>query len=202
MGSPWLMGDLTPWQTRLTLATMAPSRKLWLLSLVIAPLLTGSAIRAAEAPSQLTHAERMANSRGIVEHVRGNLGDTIMRMEAARAAHDVAKVNFIMEQLTALKGLMRIVEQSDVALQEALLREDEPAAKHEEAKLAIAIEKAAKVALEAASFVGDVEIYSGDTQVEVVINTPEGQTTYTVNFNSLFPTVIMSSRPPAASPFS
>src|ERR1700722_14508904 len=87
---------------------------------------------AGEAAPKASAADRMASSRITVESVRAALGKSLAALEAARQERDVAKVNFISEKVIALKGLLRIAEQADVNLQEALLKHDDAAADHEE----------------------------------------------------------------------
>jgi hypothetical protein len=149
-----------------------------------------------------TDAERMAASRASVDSVRASLGRVLKQLEAARQERDVGKVNFINEKSVALKGLMRIAEQSDINLQEALLKHDASAAAHEEQKLAIASGKSAQLAAESDSYSGDAEIYTGDTKVEMSTDDEASNTQDDVDISALFPSVLtFSARPTAASPY-
>ena len=49
-------------------------------------------------------------------------GDVLKSLEEARSEKDVLKLNCVNEKLTQIKGLLRVVQQSDVSLQEAVAK--------------------------------------------------------------------------------
>lgn len=118
-------------------------------------------------------------------------------LEEAREERDVVKLNCVNEKLTAVKGLLRISETSDVALREALARRDPDAAAHEFEKIAIAARKVEQLRAESEACVGELAVYSGDTQVEVVVN---GEPPAPADPAATPPTIDVVVRPPAASP--
>ena len=85
--------------------------------------------------------EKLAPVVAVGQRMRSALSDVLGRLEEARATKDVVKLNCVNEKLTQVKGLLRISEQSDVALQEAVARKDTTAAEHEYTKVTIARDK-------------------------------------------------------------
>lgn len=150
--------------------------------------------------ARLSAAERMANSRAVVEAIRAKLGQALETLQAARQARDVAKVNFITEKTVALKGLMRIAQQADVNLQQALIANDEDAAAHEEGRLSISQGRTEQVAAETLAFVGDMDVYTGGTRVEMTVS-GDSLKTPPIDLATLFPPIIGPLRPPPASPY-
>ncbi|MEM6733319.1 MAG: hypothetical protein AAF658_17295 [Myxococcota bacterium] len=118
-------------------------------------------------------------------------------LEEAREERDVVKLNCINEKLTAVKGLLRISEASDLNLREALARRDPDASGHEFEKIAIAARKVDQLRAESEACVGELAVYSGDTQVEVVVS---GEPTAQPDPAASPPVIDVVVRPPAASP--
>ena len=88
-------------------------------------------------------------------------------LEAARGDKDIVKLNCINEKLASIKGLLKISEQADVALQEAVARRDKETADHEFTKVSIASQKVESLSIEAEGCAGEALHYTGDTRVEV-----------------------------------
>jgi hypothetical protein len=95
---------------------------------------TATLERAAEVPDK----EKVTRSNAAVSRMRSVLTEVLGRLEEARATKDVVKLNCVNEKLTQVKGLLRISEQSDVALQEAVAKKDTTASEHEYSKVSIA----------------------------------------------------------------
>lgn len=88
--------------------------------------------------------------------------------QIARQAKDVIKLNCVNEKLTAVKGLLKMSEQADVAMQEALARRDEETSRDEYDKITIARGKVDQLLSESEACVGELSVYTGDTIVEMV----------------------------------
>src|SRR5208283_817769 len=112
--------------------------------------------------------DKAVRSKLAIEHMRQILTKIIQHLEEARRERDVVKLNCVNEKLTAVKGLLRISEQSDVSMQEALARRDPENAAHEFEKIAIAERKCEVLLAETESCIGELSVYAGDTQTEVV----------------------------------
>jgi len=141
-------------------------------------------------------AQKPARSRDAVAKMREILTRVIKLLEEAREERDVVKLNCVNEKLTAIKGLLRVSEQADVLLQEALARRDTEISSHEFEKIMIAEHKSDQLATESEGCVGEQAVYAGDTEVEVVIEGGAPEDT-TDNFGG----IEVITRPPAASPY-
>ena len=105
--------------------------------------------------------------------MRGALKDVLGRLEEARATKDVVKLNCVNEKLTQVKGLLRISEQSDVALQEAVSRKDTTASEHEYSKVSIARSKVDQLRSEAEQCIGQLA-FRTDENLTVEVQVPSG----------------------------
>lgn len=149
-----------------------------------------------EPETNVPDAEKPGRSKEALARMREILTRIIKMLEEAREERDVVKLNCVNEKLTAVKGLLRIAEQSDVMLQEALARRDAEISGHEFEKIMIASQKCGQLATEAEGCVGELAVYAGETEVEVVIeNMPEGDESDNVGGIDII------TRPPSASPY-
>jgi len=137
------------------------------------------------------------HSRQAVDRMREILSRMLKYLEEAREEKDVIKLNCVNEKLTAVKGLLKISEQADVGLQEAVARRDVEASAHEFEKVSIAQRKSEQLLAESEACVGELAVYSGDTEVEVVIeNAAKSDPTRDTGEGSM-----ILNRPPPASPY-
>ena len=98
------------------------SRVAWL---ALACLLVASTARAqTTAAIGLTDAEKLERSGQSLEKMKAALKQVLSRVEDARNEKDVVKLNCVNEKLTSLKGLLRVAEQADIALHEAIANKD------------------------------------------------------------------------------
>ncbi len=123
-----------------------------------------------EPVEQVPDPEKAAEADTYIAEMKSVLKTVLGFLEEARAERDVVKLNCVNEKLTAVKGLLRISESSDLTLREALARRDSAAASHEFEKIAIAARKVEQLRAESEGCVGELAVYSGDTSVEVVIS--------------------------------
>jgi hypothetical protein len=143
---------------------------------------------------------RIVAARAKVDTLRSQLIAVVKLLEQARAERDMVKLNSINDQLTSLKGLIRVAEQAELNLEEALLKHDDEAASREEEKLKIASVKSTALVQQAANAVGEVSVYSGETVVDVVQT--EREKPGTRDIVRVYPPIIVAGeRPPAASPY-
>ena len=125
--------------------------------------------RAADIPD----AEKLSRSRDAVGRMRSVLTEVLGRLEEARATKDVVKLNCVNEKLTQVKGLLRISEQSDVALQEAVAKKDSTASEHEYSKVSIARSKVEQLRGEAEQCIGQLA-FRTDENLTVEVEVPSG----------------------------
>jgi len=123
-----------------------------------------------EKASDVPDAQKLSRSAAAVSQMRAALKVVLGKLEDARNTKDVVKLNCVNEKLTQVKGLLRISEQSDVALQEAVAKKDEPAADHEYTKVTIAQSKVEQLRTEAEQCIGQLAFRTDENlSVEVLV---------------------------------
>ena len=125
------------------------------------------------APEMLDRADKdVARMKQVLKQVLG-------RLEEARGEKDIVKLNCVNEKLTQIKGLLKVAEQADISLQEAVARKDE-GADSDFAKVGIARGKVDQLRVEAEECVGQLAyVVDERTQVEVEVpkDLPRGDPT-------------------------
>lgn len=147
--------------------------------------------------SKIPDPEKVKTSAESVGRMRGALKDVLQKLEEARNTKDVVKLNCVNEKLTQIKGLLRISEQSDVQLQEAVARKETATAEHEFTKVTIARSKVEQLRAEAEQCIGQLAFRTDENlsvEVEVPDYLPPGDPT------QMPPPISIDSRPPPASP--
>lgn len=147
--------------------------------------------------SKVPDAEKVKTSADSVGRMRSALKDVLQKLEEARNTKDVVKLNCVNEKLTQIKGLLRISEQSDVALQESVARKETATAEHEFTKVTIARSKVDQLRAEAEQCIGQLAFRTDENlsvEVDVPNYLPPGDPT------QVQPPTTISSRPPPASP--
>jgi hypothetical protein len=153
-------------------------------ALLVAVLLLGVGFARAQGPakpatttlekaSEVPDKEKISRSSAAVTRMRSVLSEVLGRLEEARATKDVVKLNCVNEKLTQVKGLLRISEQSDVALQEAVARKDATAAEHEYSKVTIAKGKVEQLRNESEQCIGQLA-FRTDENLTVEVEVPSG----------------------------
>lgn len=166
---------------------------------VVLTVLASSSAFAQTAPGRtqvLSDKEKLARSTEHLRVMRQGLKIVLGKLEEARDSKDVVKLNCVNEKLTNIKGLLRISEQADVALQEAVAKREEQAAEHEFTKINIARSKVEQLRAEAEQCVGLLAFEVGETTVEV--EEPEDLPATDPTLTPEQPPVV--SRPPPMSP--
>ena len=108
-----------------------------------------------EAGSGLTDAQKVQKADENIIRMKQVLKQVISRLEDARTERDIVKLNCVNEKLTQVKGLLRVSEQADIALQEAAARKDE-GADAEYQKIAIARLKVEQLRAEVEECIGQL----------------------------------------------
>ncbi len=151
-----------------------------------------------EPEKKLSDKEMLQKSQEYIKKMKGIYKEILSLLEDARKEKDVVKINCINENLTAIKALLKIAEQSDVELQEAVIKKDEIVAQHEYEKVEIAYQKAKSLNQEANACAGKISMTPGETKVEV-----EEPKDITERDPTEEPKkdIIVVERPPRASPY-
>ncbi len=151
-----------------------------------------------EQAAELGDQQKLELASQYLADMKSVLRSTLGLLKTAREEKDVIKVNCVNEKLTNIKGLLRISEQADITLQEAVAKGERDTATHEFHKIAISHQKIKVLKTEAEQCVGELAFAVGKTTVEVEVNedvVPEQDPTQV----ELPETPVV--RPPAASPY-
>jgi hypothetical protein len=147
----------------------------------------------AEEQEQISDKEQLSRASANLDRMRGWLKDVLQRLEEARKEKDIVKLNCVNEKLTQLKGLVRVGEQSEIALQENVAKGDEGNARHEYAKVDLATQRAQQLRADAEQCIGQLA-YVVDEKTVVTVEVPEGlpepDTSTTTALTSLNPPVL------------
>jgi hypothetical protein len=120
--------------------------------------------------------EKLEASADHVARMKVSLKHVLFRVEEARNEKDVVKLNCANEKLTQMKALLRVAEQADLALHEAISKGD-VGAESEFTKIGIARAKVDALRAESDLCVGQVAyVVDQKTMVEMVqpSNLPDG----------------------------
>jgi hypothetical protein len=164
-----------------------------LAALAQGPAQPSSLEKAAEIPDP----EKIQRSAEALQRMREVLRDVLGKLEEARNTKDVVKLNCVNEKLTQIKGLLRISEQADVSLQEAVAKKEASSAEHEFIKVTIARQKVDQLRAEAEECIGQLA-FRTDENLTVEVETPQDLPQTDVTHPEALPPVTV--RPPPASP--
>lgn len=115
----------------------------------------------------LSSPERVEQAQARVEAMQAVLASTNELLEKVRQEEqDLIKLNCINEKLAAMKGFIKVSEQSYVNLTEAVSRSDIEAEVHHYTLIAIANQKVQDLGDEALTCVGETQVFAGDTEVD------------------------------------
>jgi len=120
--------------------------------------------------SNLSDAEKIERSAEAVNRMKAGLKQVLGRVEEARKEKDVVKLNCVNEKLTQIKGLLKVAEQADIALSEALASR-QPSADAEFAKINIARGKVDGLKADAEQCIGQLA-YIIDEKTTVDVSQP------------------------------
>ncbi len=122
-------------------------------------------------PDAIPDAQKLALSTRAIAKMRAGLASVMKSLDEARRSRDVVKLNCVNEKLTELKGLLRISEQADVALQEAVATRNEVGVRHEFTKLDIAGGRADTLQRESSQCIGQLA-FRTDENLSVEVEEP------------------------------
>ena len=145
--------------------------------------------------AEISDEMKLSNSQQYIGRMRKILTQVLKHLEEARHDRDIIKLNCVNDKLTAVKGLLKISEQANINLQEAIVRRDIEVAAYEYDKITIALSKIELQLAESEACVGEAAVYSGDTQIELVYDNEDKSQ------DDIDAAHDVDLRPPAASPF-
>ncbi len=150
-----------------------------------------------ERVSGLADADKLKRADEAIDRMKELLRQVLSRLEDARNEKDVVRLNCINEKLTQMKALLKVAEQSDVALQEAAARRDE-ATEAEFQKISIAKVKVEQLRADTEECIGQLA-FVVDEKTTVEVETPRDLPLYDLTRRSPPPPPV--ARPPPASRF-
>jgi hypothetical protein len=140
-----------------------------LFGLCVGVLLASSAgAQGAALPKGASDADKLEASAEHIARMKTSLKQVLGRVEEARTEKDIVKLNCANEKLAQVKALLKVAEQADIALHEAISNHD-ATADTEFSKVAIARTKVEGLRAEADQCIGQLAyIVDEKTTVEVV----------------------------------
>lgn len=147
--------------------------------------------------SVLSDPQKLAQADEHLDRMKQVLKQIIGRLEEARSERDIVRLNCVNEKLTQVKGLLKVSEQADIALQEAVARRDQ-AADAEYQKIAIARAKVDQLRAETEECMGQLA-FAVDEKTTVEVEQPRDLPDQDLTRRE--PPPPMVSRPPPASPY-
>jgi hypothetical protein len=125
----------------------------------------------AQESERLSDKEKVSRADDAVAVMQKTLREVLQRVEEARKERDLVKLNCVNEKLTQVKALLRIAEQSYIALQESVARAAEDGAQHEFAKIEIARQRVTELRAESEQCIGQLA-YVVDEKTVVTVEVP------------------------------
>jgi hypothetical protein len=149
-----------------------------------------------ERSNEIADADKIKNSSQSLKRMREVMNEVFSKLKEARDSNDVVKAACVNESLTQIKALVRISEQADVAMQEAISSRNTSRAEDEYTKLTIAPRKVEDLRAKAEECMGQLAFQTVGLTVEVEEpkDLPQNDVT-----NPPLPPPLMV-RPPPASP--
>ena len=151
----------------------------------------------AQATSGLSDKQKLEQAEDHLNRMKQVLKQVIGRLEEARNEKDIVRLNCVNEKLTQIKGLLKVSEQADIALQEAVARHDE-AADTEFQKIGIARAKVDQLRAEVEECIGQLA-FAVDEKTIVEVEQPKDLPDQ--DLTSREPPQPVVSRPPPASAY-
>ncbi len=138
---------------------------------VLAGVLVATSARAqAPAAKGSSDTDKLEASAEQIARMKSALQLVLTRVEDARNEKDIVKMNCANEKLTQVKALIRVAEQADVALHEAVANRD-PGSEAEFAKIAISRSKVDTLRAESEQCIGQLA-YMVDEKTNVEVEQP------------------------------
>jgi hypothetical protein len=134
-------------------------------------LATQAGAQALAVPKGTSDADKLEASAEHVARMKTSLKAVLGRIEQARNEKDVVKLNCLNEKLAQVKALLRVAEQADVALHEAVANRD-AGADSEFSKVAIARTKVEGLRAESEQCTGQLS-YVVDEKTTVEVQQPD-----------------------------
>lgn len=120
--------------------------------------------------SKVPTPEKKTSAEQMVREQRSAVARGTDLLAEARSRNDIIQLNCVNEKLTQLKGLLKLSENASLAMYEAIAAGSQDEINHQYTKIVVANQKSGSVKAEAEQCVGELSVYSGQTEVEVEID--------------------------------
>jgi hypothetical protein len=149
-----------------------------------------------EKSAEVSDSDKIKHSSQALKRMREVMTDVFTKLKEARDSHDVVKAACVNESLTQIKALVRISEQADLSLQEAISTRNTTRAEDEYTKLTIAPGKVEEQRAKSEECMGELAFQTIGLTVEVEEpkGLPQNDLTHPPS-----PSPVLT-RPPPASP--
>ena len=114
--------------------------------------------------------EKQATAESMLAEQRASVARGTELLTEARGKNDILQLNCVNEKLTQLKGLLKLSEGSSAAMYEGIATGTQDEINHEYTKIVVAHQKSTSLKAEAEQCVGAISVFSGQTEVEVEID--------------------------------
>jgi hypothetical protein len=119
--------------------------------------------------SKLSNEEKQQRAERALVDERQALKVVTDILANARSSKDIVQLNCVNEKLTQIKGLLRISEDASSKMYDAIASATADVVNHEFTKIAVAHQKVLFLRAEAEQCVGELSVYTGDTQITVEV---------------------------------
>ncbi len=151
-----------------------------------------------EQAEKLSGKEKLARAERYISSMKEILKKGFDALAEARSEKDVVKMTCVNEKLTAQKGLLKVIEQAYIQLQDAVAKGDAASSNHEFTKVLIGYQKMRGLGVEVESCAGEALRYAGETKVVVEVSEDIAAGDPTVASEER---PVLDTHPEAASPF-
>jgi hypothetical protein len=114
--------------------------------------------------------EKKTTTEAMLGAQRGAVARGTELLSEARGRNDILQLNCVNEKLTQLKGLLKLSEGASAAMYEGIATGTQDEINHQYTKIVVAHQKSASLKAEAEQCVGETSVFSGETEVEVEID--------------------------------
>lgn len=119
---------------------------------------------------QISTQDKQTNVEKMLSEMRAALRRVTELLAEARRNKDVVQMNCLNSKLLQVKGLLRIAEDAAVKMYDAVPANAQDVINHEYTIISVAHQKVRTLKTDAEGCVGELGVYSGDTEINVLVD--------------------------------
>ena len=146
---------------------MAHTLKFKSASLAFVIVLLSGFLSAHAQDRNMSDEDRLKTAGKSVSTMKKTLDIALERLADARQGKDIIQLNCVNEKLSAISHLVKISEEAEKGLKEAIAKRDAEIKQHEYSKVVLAGKRVSELRLEVEGCVGEMSRYTGNTEVVV-----------------------------------